>query len=207
MARNKELNEQMRKKSQDKLIHVAQTMFAKKGYYNCKVSDIAREAGMSTGNAYWYYSSKEEILKEILSQGFKKQEDLLNKGTTYTEPLKERLNRIVDEYIVFCKENSDFFTILLAVLSHDGEEFLNKLGFDMKQISLTYHETLLKVLSPYHTYGNETMISEEFQPTFFFSFFLSLFLSYRNDWHSIPEQLIREGVLKLLGFNDISEYT
>jgi TetR/AcrR family fatty acid metabolism transcriptional regulator len=37
-------------------------VFARNGYYNSRVSDIAREAGIASGTIYLYFRTKEEIL-------------------------------------------------------------------------------------------------------------------------------------------------
>src|SRR5260370_31089584 len=48
-------------KSQN-IIEAAVRVFARKGYYNSRVSDIAREAGIAAGTIYLYFKTKEDIL-------------------------------------------------------------------------------------------------------------------------------------------------
>lgn len=43
-------------------------MFARKGYFNSKVSDIAGEAGIADGTVYLYFKSKDEILHSIFDR-------------------------------------------------------------------------------------------------------------------------------------------
>ena len=40
-------------------------MFARQGFHNCRVSDVADEAGVAYGLVYHYFDSKEEILNEL----------------------------------------------------------------------------------------------------------------------------------------------
>ena len=70
MPRNKDQSEQMRAKSQEKIITTAQRLFAERGYDGCSVADIAHHAGMCKANIYWYYASKEELLRAIFLKGF-----------------------------------------------------------------------------------------------------------------------------------------
>jgi TetR/AcrR family transcriptional regulator, fatty acid metabolism regulator protein len=44
------------------IIDAAIRVFARNGYYNSRVSDIAREAGIASGTIYLYFRTKEEIL-------------------------------------------------------------------------------------------------------------------------------------------------
>ncbi|WP_179646705.1 TetR/AcrR family transcriptional regulator [Spinactinospora alkalitolerans] len=46
----------------------ARQVFAEKGYFNAKISDIAEVAGRSPGSFYNYYENKEEILEALLDQ-------------------------------------------------------------------------------------------------------------------------------------------
>ena len=44
------------------IIEAAVRVFARKGYFNSRVSDIAREAGIAAGTIYLYFKTKEDIL-------------------------------------------------------------------------------------------------------------------------------------------------
>ena len=44
------------------IIDAAIRVFARNGYYNSRVSDIAREAGIASGTIYLYFKTKEDIL-------------------------------------------------------------------------------------------------------------------------------------------------
>ncbi|MBA3508965.1 MAG: helix-turn-helix transcriptional regulator, partial [Thermoleophilaceae bacterium] len=47
------------------ILDAAVTVFARKGFHHCRVSDVADEAGVAYGLVYHYFSSKEEILNEL----------------------------------------------------------------------------------------------------------------------------------------------
>ena len=44
------------------IVEAAIRVFARNGYYNSRVSDIAREAGIASGTIYLYFKTKDEIL-------------------------------------------------------------------------------------------------------------------------------------------------
>jgi len=43
-------------------------VFARNGYFNSKVADVAREAGIADGTVYLYFKSKDEILHSIFDR-------------------------------------------------------------------------------------------------------------------------------------------
>lgn len=50
------------------ILRAAVQVFAQKGYFNSKVSDVASEAGIADGTVYLYFKSKDEILHSIFDQ-------------------------------------------------------------------------------------------------------------------------------------------
>src|ERR1044072_4905490 len=53
----------------ESIMRAATKVFARSGYFNSKVADIAREAGVADGTVYLYFKSKEEILHSIFDRG------------------------------------------------------------------------------------------------------------------------------------------
>ncbi len=94
------------------ILRAAIKVFANFGYFNSKVSDIAREAGIADGTVYLYFKSKDEILHsifdramaEFISEGKKEIEDLSDpvaRLTRIAELHLERLGADRDLAIVF----------------------------------------------------------------------------------------------------------
>lgn len=50
------------------ILRAATRVFARNGYFNSKVADIARSAKVADGTVYLYFKSKEEILHSIFDQ-------------------------------------------------------------------------------------------------------------------------------------------
>ncbi len=50
------------------ILKAATKVFAGKGYFNSKVADIAKQAGIADGTVYLYFNSKEEILHSIFDR-------------------------------------------------------------------------------------------------------------------------------------------
>src|SRR6267143_5620495 len=76
------------------ILRAAIRVFAGNGYFNSKVADIAREAGVADGTVYLYFKSKEEILHSIFDRSM---EEAIADGrkqiAEITDP-REKLRRI-----------------------------------------------------------------------------------------------------------------
>ncbi|MCB2060463.1 MAG: TetR/AcrR family transcriptional regulator [Novosphingobium sp.] len=50
-----------------RILDAAAKALAKKGYSEAKLSDIAREAGTHAGSLYYYFPSREDLMKEVMN--------------------------------------------------------------------------------------------------------------------------------------------
>jgi TetR/AcrR family fatty acid metabolism transcriptional regulator len=76
------------------ILRAATSVFAGNGYFNSKVADIAREAGVADGTVYLYFKSKEEILHSIFDRTM---EEVIAEGRKQLEAIgdpREKLRRI-----------------------------------------------------------------------------------------------------------------
>lgn len=76
------------------ILRAATHVFAGNGYFNAKVADIAREAGVADGTVYLYFKSKEEILHSIFDRTM---EEAIAEGRRQLEGIRdprEKLRRI-----------------------------------------------------------------------------------------------------------------
>lgn len=94
------------------ILRAATRVFARHGYFNAQVADIAREAGVAAGTVYLYFRSKDDLLVSIFERAMKEAraeaEAALADLTDPVERLRqlarlhlERLGRDRDLAIVF----------------------------------------------------------------------------------------------------------
>jgi TetR/AcrR family fatty acid metabolism transcriptional regulator len=53
-----------------KIIQAAAKVFAEKGFYNSRVSEIAKEANVADGTIYLYFKNKDDILISLFEEEF-----------------------------------------------------------------------------------------------------------------------------------------
>lgn len=76
------------------IMRAATKIFARNGYFNSKVADIAREAGVADGTVYLYFKSKEEILRSIFERGVREAIEGGREQLARLSDPRERLRRI-----------------------------------------------------------------------------------------------------------------
>jgi len=81
------------------ILRSAVKVFARKGFFNSKVADIAGDAGIADGTVYLYFKSKDEILHSIFDQAM---EIFIAEGqreiADLTNP-EDRLRRIAELHL------------------------------------------------------------------------------------------------------------
>jgi len=71
MARTKKVAPKWRRRPEDRpqqILQAALDVFGKRGLSNARLEDIAVRAGISKGTIYLYFSSKEELFREMIRQ-------------------------------------------------------------------------------------------------------------------------------------------
>ena len=199
--RNKQLSREMREQSRAALIEAGRVLFAERGYFNCKISDIAAQAGMSQGNLYWYFSGKEALLKAVLADGFKKLGDAMAQAAAGPDSGRVKFERLLHNLFSFAGERADFAQIMLSLMGHGGDDFFKQLGFDMGKIGLGYTESVGAILSQSQAEGSLRPDLDPLASTMlFFGLFNGLNLTYGRQWLEMPPEIFNQAALRLVGF-------
>jgi len=109
------------------IIEAALACFTRKGYVHTTMDDIVAESGLSKGSIYWYFKSKDEILKAaitaIAANVIGEPLNVLQTAGTATTKLRTTAQIMVD----FCREIAQYFGLLLEFWSQserNDEEML-----------------------------------------------------------------------------------
>ncbi len=126
------------------ILRAATRVFAHNGYFNSKVADIAREAGVADGTVYLYFKSKEEILHSIFDRSV---DEAITDGRKQLETLanaRDKLRRIAHLHLERLGADRDLavvFQIELRSSTKFMEEF-SAAGFAeyLRLIRTTFEE-------------------------------------------------------------------
>ncbi len=111
--RTREENLRIQEQTRQKIVMAALQAFAEKGYASTTVSHIAREAGISKGLIYHYFSSKEEVLKGIFDMMVQEGEAIISHWENKAP--KEKLRQTIDESVQFIKQRPSFMRFMMSL--------------------------------------------------------------------------------------------
>ena len=93
-------DEKYRRAKQNKILDGAHTVFCRKGFLAVTMQDIIDECKISRGGIYLYFSSVEELFREVSSRRNKAKFSIIRKAVDDNEPFMT----VLDDYIALQKE-------------------------------------------------------------------------------------------------------
>ena len=103
------------------ILNAAIQIFAKKGYKAATLDEIAEKSEFGKGTIYNYFSSKEEIYKEIISSVLAKNRKNVQEVDETTNNLYDFILETTKRQIFFCLNNKDAFLLLIFSKMHQAK--------------------------------------------------------------------------------------
>jgi TetR/AcrR family transcriptional regulator, fatty acid metabolism regulator protein len=104
------------------IIEAAVRVFARKGYYNSRVSDIAREARIAAGTIYLYFKTKDDILVTLFRDKMADFVDTVRKAIAVEPDAASKVRRLVSLHFRILEDNPDLAEVVQVEL-RQGQKF------------------------------------------------------------------------------------
>lgn len=115
--------------TRNRILDAALKLFRERGFEQTTMREIATEAGVATGAAYYYYRSKEELVLAFYVRTDQEAREAFAKAIAASKDLKKRLRGLIEEKFAQFAEHRVLLTALLKAgvdprdpLSPFGEE-------------------------------------------------------------------------------------
>jgi AcrR family transcriptional regulator len=95
------------------LLDAATKVFAERGYHECRVGEIAAEAGVAYGLLYHYFSSKEEVLHTIFRETWSQMLATIHGIETAGGSSRDQVRRVAAVILGAWKANPDLIRLLV----------------------------------------------------------------------------------------------
>jgi TetR/AcrR family fatty acid metabolism transcriptional regulator len=131
-------DEKNRNGKSELILRAAAKAFAQFGYFNAKVSDVARAAGIADGTVYLYFKNKDDLLTSIFSWAMG---EFLNRARVDLAELKEvreKLRRFANLHFSLLEQERDI-AIVFQIELRQSTKF-------MEEFSTTYLAEYLQML-------------------------------------------------------------
>ncbi len=118
MAILRESEKQLRR---EKIIEAAVKVFARKGFYNANVKDVAQQAGVADGTIYLYFKNKDDLLISLFED---KMENILERFKRalkkITDPL-DQLKTFIKVYFDLIEEDKELSEVFQVELRQSSK--------------------------------------------------------------------------------------
>src|SRR3989442_104513 len=105
------------------IIDAAIRVFARHGYYNSRVSDIAKEAGMASGTIYLYFKTKDDILVTLFREKMAQWVVAVGMAIADAPDAAAKIRRLVALHLRMLEDDPDLAEVVQVEL-RQGHKFL-----------------------------------------------------------------------------------
>ena len=95
-----------------KIISAATKVFAKKGFFTARISDIAKEAKVADGTIYLYFNNKYDILLSVFEEEVGKIVEKTDKLLSNEEDPKKMLEIFTIQHLMAMKKNKNLAEVI-----------------------------------------------------------------------------------------------
>ena len=144
MPKTEEQCQQSREDTRNRILKESSLYFARNGFGDTKIGDLAKHIGIGQGTIYLYFKSKEELFEEIRKSAvYGKVKDIIafiGKDKKQQALFEEQINQDLDNIVVRLKED-------LGKVSDEDARFIcyTIAGFDPNMIATLLNLSLSNV--------------------------------------------------------------
>src|SRR5881296_1152677 len=125
------------------IVDAAIRVFARNGYYNSRVSDIAREAGIASGTIYLYFRTKDESRVTLFREKMAQWVALVRREITTERGAEAKIRKLVALHFAVLEGDPDMAEVVQVEL-RQGQKFFR--GASAHEIS-AYFDLIGSILT------------------------------------------------------------
>ena len=100
----------------ERILRSAIRVFARKGFYATRVSEIAKSAGVADGTIYLYFKSKDELLTSLFEDRITRLLDVLRREVSTTPSGPQRVRRLIEFQLGLLEGERDLAEVITVNL-------------------------------------------------------------------------------------------
>ncbi|CAA9473309.1 MAG: Transcriptional regulator, AcrR family [uncultured Solirubrobacteraceae bacterium] len=105
------------------ILDAAVRVFARQGFNQCRVSDIADEAGVAYGLVYHYFGSKDEVLDTLFLERWEVLLDAIGEMDRREIPAREKLHGIASFIVDSYRYDPDLMKVIIVEVTRAANSF------------------------------------------------------------------------------------
>lgn len=120
--RGRPVDEELQERRREQILDAATRIFARHGYQNTDVQQVAEKLGISKGLVYRYFSKKEELFLAAVERGVDQLEAHMDQVLEQTADPLQRMQAAPRAYLQFFEDHPD----LVELFVHERAEFRDR---------------------------------------------------------------------------------
>ena len=117
------------------ILNAAERTFARKGFQEATISDVAREAGVSDATIYEYFPSKEELLFSIPGETARRAKKDIENILNHVRGATNKIRSIIYSYFSFYQGHPDYASVAMLILKQNRKFLETKAYRDVQELS------------------------------------------------------------------------
>jgi len=131
----------------ERILDAAERVFARSGFYNARVADIARDAGVADGTIYLYFKNKDDVLISLFESRMERVNELLEQAIAGITCPRTKLVAFVATYLEMIHDEPNVAEVLTVELRQSSKF--------MKEYSNPRFGDLLRLIASVVSYGQQ----------------------------------------------------
>src|SRR4030043_2421086 len=105
----------------ERIINAALKVFAEKGFYNTRISEIAQEANVADGTIYLYFKNKDDILISVFETEMKSMISTMKKELNKCQDPLEKIKMFAFQHLNMITENQEWAEVAQVELRQSSK--------------------------------------------------------------------------------------
>ena len=144
--------------------------FADKGFESAKMSDIAKEAGLSVGVLYKYFDGKDDFFLQCVRHILRPLASTMEQMELKGDSLEANVEIILRSLFQYAREHSDYYILYHEITAGGCKKFAPQLAEEIESVtSSVYRELLTQAVA-------EGRVRSDMDPSLFAFFIDNLFM-------------------------------
>ena len=138
-------------------LDAAERVFARRGYHDAGMDEIAEEAGYAIGTVYRYFTSKKDLYHTLLESKALVSQMRTRQHLESKVPAMERIQALVRDELDFVRQHQEFLRVLVAeVMKGEGD-----LSEGCRRLRAEHLKNFIRVIEDGVTSGEFRVVDQE----------------------------------------------
>ena len=190
------IREAKKAQTREALLDAAARVFARRGYQDASLEEIAAEAGYSTGAVYSSFAGKDDLLLTLADREVARETEGFAAAVSAGDTIAERLRRGAEYWMGFLERDPDLYLLIMQFWSRAVRDPEVRERFGARRAELT--DTLERLIeSSVRELGGELAIPARQGAVVFLALAEGIAIRKLAEPHEVPDDLFAQAATLL----------